>query len=83
MRVIHAETGMFTDVMYGLLPLLLSGEEGNGDGFAKYIQILKFYDLLIASTFLATLGRACTKERGDSLEAKVDDKNGLLIYTKK
>ena len=31
MRVIHAGTGMFTDAMDVLLPLLLSGEEGDGD----------------------------------------------------
>jgi hypothetical protein len=31
MRVIHAETGIFTDVVDVLLPLLLPGEEGDGD----------------------------------------------------
>jgi hypothetical protein len=31
MRVIHAETGMVTGVIDVLLPLLLSGEEGDGD----------------------------------------------------
>jgi hypothetical protein len=31
MRVIHAETGIFTDVVDILLPLLLSGSEGDGD----------------------------------------------------
>jgi hypothetical protein len=31
-RVIHAETGMFSDVMDILLPLLLPGEEGGDDG---------------------------------------------------
>jgi hypothetical protein len=31
MRVIHAEPEIFTDIVDVLLPLLLSGEEGDGD----------------------------------------------------
>ena len=37
-RVIHAEPGIFTDIVDVLLPLLLSGEEGDIGVSAKYIK---------------------------------------------